>query len=330
MVQQKGASIILRGHGAAVTTALFLEHADNHRLITGDEAGALHVWDLTTEEGVCVSKRTTQTKSPVMNVAQRDDIVYIQHKDGKLQSCSVDRLTNASFGSPPLQLSDVSLEFETPFASMCRFRIWKHRPHVLLHPHADSEGALAIDLRQPAKGRLLFSESGKGMLTALQPCTEDSFLASYEDGSVACWDIRAPKQPKSTVRAGDNAMFALAAAPSGSVALVAGSTHTITALSYGDGKTECKLRRLREVNLRNRGISDIVWRNDGKIIATAGWDSVVRIWSGKRSRDSLLRRLCSLRWHASSVRAVAFSSDDTWLASASEDRTIAAWQVYQP
>lgn len=317
-------AVILRGHAAPITALHFLPNLAKDVLLSGDEAGALHRSDLYTEEGELLYK--AQNKSPVLNIEQRHDSLYIQYKSGLFLSLPLDRLT------VPADPLDISLNSHLPFVSMCKFRLHPHSAHSLIYPDPDAEAALFVDLRDGAPSNYTrYSRQDAackgGLLTAICPISESKFLAAYEDGRIARWDIRKPKHPDGpTVQTADDVLFNICQSPAASVAVAAGGTKTITAINTSDSNP---MRRLREARLRTQGISDLAWRRDGRLIASGGWDGIVRLWSGKRTASSLLRPLASLRWHASNVRTVAFSGDSRWLASGGEDRTIAAWRVYQ-
>lgn len=62
---------------------------------------------------------------------------------------------------------------------------------------------------------------------------------------------------------------------------------------------------LKIVNTKHSGQQGLRIRSDGKIFATAGWDSRVRVYSGKT-----LKELAVLKWHKDGCYAVAFGNAD--------------------
>lgn len=59
---------------------------------------------------------------------------------------------------------------------------------------------------------------------------------------------------------------------------------------------------LRSVNTKHAGQQDLRVRSDGKIYATAGWDSRIRVYSCKTMKE-----LAVLKWHKEGCYAVAFA-----------------------
>ena len=73
------------------------------------------------------------------------------------------------------------------------------------------------------------------------------------------------------------------------------------------------------------GISSLALRADGKLLAAGGWDKRVRVWQARKWKP-----LAVLNQHTSTVNAVDFSMCSRWLASASNDRTVALWSIFPP
>jgi WD40 repeat protein len=69
-------------------------------------------------------------------------------------------------------------------------------------------------------------------------------------------------------------------------------------------------------------IHDLAFSPDGKLLASCGYDKLIKVWdtaSGKEVR--------TLREHSDSVYAVAFSPDGKLLASAAADRAVKLWEA---
>lgn len=65
---------------------------------------------------------------------------------------------------------------------------------------------------------------------------------------------------------------------------------------------------LKIMNTKHSGQQGLRWRSDGRIFATAGWDSRVRVYSGKTMKE-----LAVLKWHKEGCYSVAFGEVDTGL-----------------
>ncbi len=76
-------------------------------------------------------------------------------------------------------------------------------------------------------------------------------------------------------------------------------------------------------NLSNSGVA-VAWSRNGSWIATGEWENGrIRIWDARTCEGliDLQQR------HKSHVRALAFSPDNQWLASASQDGTVCLWEA---
>ncbi|MBE9228739.1 TIR domain-containing protein [Phormidium sp. LEGE 05292] len=82
---------------------------------------------------------------------------------------------------------------------------------------------------------------------------------------------------------------------------------------------------LRTLQGQNSEVWWLTWTADGKSLATAGNDKLVRVWD--LSNPKVLKPIFTLAGHTKEVNAVSFSPDGKILASASADKTVKLWNV---
>lgn len=168
---------------------------------------------------------------------------------------------------------------------------------------------------------------GGGMLMGVCDGGEGRVVGSFEDGRVLVWDLRGGVGNKvlgsvQVTREKGSGLTDVTGGPRGRV-VITGGVEGVAGI--GDVRYAHDLRVLRRVGCGN-GVGQVAWRRDGKVVASAGWDGVVRTWSGRRcSGDSgLLKPVGALAWHQGSVRCLHFGANGA-LVSGGQDSCIVLW-----
>ncbi len=76
------------------------------------------------------------------------------------------------------------------------------------------------------------------------------------------------------------------------------------------------------VNTHQDSIQDLAFSPDGKILASCGYDRLIKLWDVTAKKE-----LRVLKDHSDSVYGIAFSPDGKLLASAAADRAVKVWDV---
>jgi hypothetical protein len=114
----------------------------------------------------------------------------------------------------------------------------------------------------------------------------------------------------------DGKMLAVASSAVGEAHVV--RLYDVSSGEVSDGESGIFVNRHQDV------IQDVAFSPDGKLLASCGYDRVIKVWD---VAGATKKELHTLKDHSDSVYAVAFSPDGKLLASAAADRAVKVWDV---
>ncbi|KAH9825541.1 WD domain, G-beta repeat [Teratosphaeria destructans] len=368
---------ILRGHSAQIHSVCFLQ--DNLRLLSGDADGWVVLWDIPNKRPMAVWHAHNGTVLGLK--AWGDERVITHGRDNKLCVWQLDETRVGDF-STMLPIEDAVTERKKPWLlhslpvhalNFCSFAMGpastSHTPDsdeseiLVLYPGVQDGSIIVTSL--PSEERFATippprSDSKSGMLMALalhqEPSTNPSLLviAGYEGGNTCLWSQNTTTKIWEVVR-----RYKLHSQPILSLDLASKLAFLYTS-SADAAIAQYPLYTQADPKVaqtKHAGQQSLTVRDDEKILATAGWDGRVRVYSCKTMKE-----LAVLKWHKEGCYALAFArsrdsgksyvsvleepglvtkkeftvserrqqiaKETHWLAAGSKDGKISLWNIY--
>ncbi|PHH72627.1 hypothetical protein CDD80_4407 [Ophiocordyceps camponoti-rufipedis] len=330
---------ILRGHKAQVQAAAFIRR--NERLATADADGFIVLWDLAVMRPAAVWKAHDKSILGVMGWGLDKIITHGRdHKlvVWKLSASDEEGLSSVLPVEPVVEARRqpwILHLVEVNALNFCAFAACARRPDgTLSGPDASSELLLAVPNALASEAVDVFALPDQSRLHTVRPSGSTTglvmslrllhlagcltLIAGFENGSVSvrrleaagAWITTYSSQPHSQpvlsldVHPNHECFFSSSA----DSILAQHPLPTAQRFCSGDagasqvGDMEPWKHPLKTVNTKHFGQQSLSVRSDGKILATAGWDSKVRVYSAKT-----LNELAVLQWHKVGAYAVAFA-----------------------
>ncbi|KJE88724.1 hypothetical protein CAOG_00319 [Capsaspora owczarzaki ATCC 30864] len=318
---------ILRGLNGAVNALCFHartdlgESGDPDWLIAGGRCG--RCWTRTTPKGI----------AGVAALASANQIAT-QGRDGFLRLWDM--------GRPASSRADAVCSIPVDTVTFCKLSVLdaglgQAGGPLAAVPSLDMTRTQVMDLTtQQVICSVPFDRDAKhGTCTSVKlyrdAATQDvRLLAGYEGGEVVLYSITAGKVISKIHRHQEGVLSVQASLDEPRIGFSCGIDDVVSSFSL---ETNQPLQVANEVRLPQHGCNELAIRPDGKLVATGGWDSKVRVFSARS-----LKQLAVLRLHTDSVHAVAFSHPlrrskergHMLLATGSKDERIGLWSLYPP
>ncbi|XP_041855823.1 guanine nucleotide-binding protein subunit beta-like protein 1 [Melanotaenia boesemani] len=310
----------LRGAGSALNTLHFsCCGGDTPLLFSGSAKGAIHIWNLNSRRAEKIIESHSGSSVIWVNMLQSAGNLISQGRD--MLVC----LWDLSEGRSELMES-----VWTGSVGFCQCSLLETglANSLLAFAGQQTEEIKIIELPSKTPVCTLVPEAKLGMVMCIKLWQPDSgpgplLLAGYEDGSLLLWDVT-QRSKLSQVKAHPEPVMCLTFDPK-CLRGISGSSEKNLSSWMLDGQNNLQLQDC--VTLVNPGVSQLCIREDGKLLASAGWDHRVRIFGWKK-----LRPLAVLQYHTDMVLSVAFSDHEDQrqrlLAAGSKDQRISLWSIY--
>ena len=158
--------------------------------------------------------------------------------------------------------------------------------------------------------------------SALFSPNRQQVMADFPDGSREVWDLVTCTK-KNVLRGMLGEASDMVFSPDGTQIAVGGEYFSD---EYDENIRIWKLKAgpdVRQIKAHRKGVSDIAFGPDSRLIASASRDNTVKVWQVATGQ-----KLHTLKANLEAVRVVAASPDGQLLASGNADGTVKLWSIY--
>jgi Planctomycete cytochrome C/WD domain, G-beta repeat len=137
------------------------------------------------------------------------------------------------------------------------------------------------------------------------------------DRLIQLWDVASGRELR-TLRDHSDAVYGVAFHPSGASLASASADRTVKVWEVATG------RRLYTLGQSTDWVYSVAWSPDGRFLAAGGVDKSIRVWAATSEGGKLVQ---SVYGHEGPITRLIYAADGRTLYSASEDRTVKAWDA---
>ncbi len=281
----------LRGHTEHVYALSF--SPCGQLLASGDSAGTLREWDISTGKQVRVSSEYDEKYQAIPAYTSSGELRAAGAYEYTITIWDVERHEKLDTFEHRGNISVMCFSNGTHLAvaSDFDFKVWQ-----LGEPSIVSD----IPIQSDIPIFLTFS-------------SDSQRLASVGGGAVTCWNV-ATQQPR-RIRRANTRIRSVSILEDGS--LHALGTYKGKTLSVWNVETNETIATLKA---HEKSVNEAAFSSTGRLWASGDIEGTVYVWDGSGKQTAC-------KGHTESIQSLAFSSDEKRLASASRDKTARVWDV---
>ena len=327
-----GGSLDLNSGAEAVS---FSFSADSRRLVIGDAAGLIQIWDL--DRRVEVERFSAQMGAVHSVHLLSDDRILSAGPDGTVAVWQARRPGVVALKGYPDSLRTIAFSPDSRWLAAAglaqKVFVWDVQGGRLsgVYTEHQARGAWAVAFSPDAR---VASAGGDRKVAVWDPVTlKTTWSSSLAPAESAYWIAFSPDGRRIYAPSMTNTLTVLDAATGNRLNSISGLENVLDGLAVSpDGRLLALCQKVK-LSVRRAGDLQEVWQQpglpvrcaafspDGKWIATGDQDGAVRLW--EVASAGRVRR--TLRGHAASVSGVSFNPDGSRLVSCGFDGQVKVW-----